>query len=159
MNVEGPGSFFPAVEALLNEQAPITRRWSGPAFRFPEKQNVQFHAVRITEGNAQLLDPLMSAWKPDIHECPPLFAVVIEGRAVSICGSVRRSSVAHEAGVETAETFRGRGFGANVVMEWAAAVASMGRVPLYSTSWENVASLALAHRLKLVQFASDFHVG
>jgi hypothetical protein len=34
----------------------------------------------------------------------------------------------------------------------------MGRTPLYSTSWENEASLALAKKLGLPQYGVDLHI-
>jgi RimJ/RimL family protein N-acetyltransferase len=66
--------------------------------------------------------------------------------------------MAHEAGVETVPTFRGRGFAAQVVAAWVGAVREMGFVPLYSTSWENEASRSVARKLSLIQFGSDLHI-
>ena len=41
-----------------------------------------------------------------------------------------------------------------VTASWAIAVRASGRVPLYSTSWENAASLAVARKLGLSEFTS-----
>lgn len=79
-----------------------------------------------------------------------------DGYAVSVCFCARRSEVAAEAGVETAKTFRGLGYGPRVTAAWAMAIRSMGLIPLYSTSWSNKASLAVARKLGLVAFASDW---
>jgi predicted GNAT family acetyltransferase len=53
---------------------------------------------------------------------------------------------------------RRRGYAAQVVTAWAATVRDIGRVPLYSTPWQNEASLAVAHRLSLLKFGSDLHL-
>jgi len=34
----------------------------------------------------------------------------------------------------------------------------MGAIPLFSTSWENAASQAVAKKLRLAQYGADFHV-
>jgi len=37
-------------------------------------------------------------------------------------------------------------------------VRSMGAIPLFSTSWENAASQAVAKKLRLAQYGADYHV-
>jgi RimJ/RimL family protein N-acetyltransferase len=54
---------------------------------------------------------------------------------------------AAEAGVETLEAFRGRGLATAAVACWARAVQRSGRLALYSTSWDNAPSQAVARRL------------
>ena len=81
-----------------------------------------------------------------------------DNRAVSVCRSVRITPQAHEAGLETLLEFRRRGYAKDVVIAWARAVQVMGATALYSTSWENIASQAVARKLKLEMFGSDFHV-
>ncbi len=51
-----------------------------------------------------------------------MFALAVDGHAVAVCCSVRRTSMAHEAGVETVSPYRGRGYAARVVKAWARAV-------------------------------------
>jgi predicted GNAT family acetyltransferase len=87
-----------------------------------------------------------------------MVALLDGDRAVSLCCSVRRTEDAHEAGVETAHAARGRGYALGVVAAWAAAVHAAGRFPLYSTSWENLASRAVATKLGLIQFGNDLHI-
>src|SRR6266851_4539878 len=52
----------------------------------------------------------------------------------------------------------GRGFAPRVTSAWAAAIRSSGRIPLYSTSWTNSASRAVARKLGLVQYAVDWTI-
>jgi predicted GNAT family acetyltransferase len=74
----------------------------------------------------------------------------------SVCFSARNTPVAAEAGVDTVEEFRGRGYAPAVVAAWARAVRQEGRVPLYSTSWDNLASRSVARKLGLVMYGADF---
>ena len=77
---------------------------------------------------------------------------------MSVCRSVRLSSRAHEAGVDTLVSYRRRGYATSVVAAWALAVRALNLTPLYSTSWDNVASQRVARRLGLVQYGVDYHV-
>ncbi len=63
------------------------------------------------------------------------------------------------AGIETLEAYRGRGYATAVVAGWAYAIRATDRIPLYSTSWDNLASQAVAHRLGLVQYGTDLSLG
>jgi predicted GNAT family acetyltransferase len=58
--------------------------------------------------------------------------------------------------VETLAAWRQRGYGAATVAAWAAAVRRQGRLPLYSTSWDNLASQGLARNLGFVPYGEDF---
>jgi len=60
--------------------------------------------------------------------------------------------------VVTVEAFRGRGFASAVVAAWANAVRESDRVPLYSTSWENAASRAVATKLGLTLYGADLWI-
>jgi predicted GNAT family acetyltransferase len=61
-----------------------------------------------------------------------------------------------EAELETAAAYHGRGHAVRVAAAWAMAIRASGRTPLYSTSWTNTASLAVARKLGLVAYASDW---
>src|SRR5690606_39022022 len=89
------------------------------------------------------------------EESGPCFVAVEDGIAVSICASVRLTDHAAEAGLETHERYRGRGHAANVVAAWARAIRDTDRIPLYSTSWANHASRAVARKLGLIAYGSD----
>jgi hypothetical protein len=145
-------------EAILSRATEVTNTWVGPAFCFPTQLSQPTNTVRVTDANADVLTPLLEPWIPDTHTGQPLFAVVVDGQAVSVCCTVRRTTEAHEAGVETVPAFRGRGYAARVVAAWANAVRESGQVPLYSTSWRNDASRAVAQKLSLIQFGNDLHI-
>jgi len=148
--------------AILERSGPVQATEAGPAFAFPENPHVSAgpsdSIVLVTESNADVLQPLLPAWTPDVHLSAPLMALVVEERAVAVCGSVRITPRAHEAGVDTAAAFRGRGYAPRVVAAWARAVRALGAEPLYSTSWRNAASRAVARKLALVHFGNDLHV-
>lgn len=143
---------------VLADHAPITEAWSGPAYRFPAAlPPTAPDVVRLTAGNAHLLrGGDLEPWLEDIGHSEPLVALVREDRAVSVCGSVRITPEAHEVGVETSAGARRRGFAVAVVAAWARTVREIGAEPLYSTSWENAASQAVARKLNLIPYASDY---
>lgn len=149
--------------AILARSASVERTEAGPAFAFPAELPAPYDArgdavVRVTEANVALLRPLLPAWVPDVHRSPPLMALVVDGRAAAVCGSVRITPRAHEAGVETAPPYRGRGYAPRVAAQWARAVRTLGIEPLYSTSWQNAASRVVARKLGFVTFGSDLHL-
>ncbi len=146
-----------AFEDVLHEHSAVRRVWTGPAYRFSE---VRWSpgVVRITDANADLLDEGFADWRADLATCQPCVVVVRENRAVSLCCSARTSAFAAEAGVETLAAFRGRGYAAEAVQGWAAAVRETGRTPLYSTSWDNVASQGVANKLGLTMYGTDLHI-
>jgi len=128
----------------------------GPAFEFPDAL-VHSPDVVVVE-DEQLLNRNFSGWVPGEIEAgrAPVMAIVEDGYPVSICFCARRSDTAAEAGVETAEAYRGRGYAPLVTAAWALAVRNSGRIPLYSASWSNKASLAVARKLNLVTYASSW---
>jgi hypothetical protein len=145
-------------EAILAGHAPVTRVWTGPAFAFPDGLTNPEGVVVVTEANRDVLLPYLGSWIPDASLGIPLYATVLDEEAVAVCGSVRVTPAAHEAGVETASAFRGRGYASRAVRGWATAVRALGAEPLYSTSWDNAASRGLANALGLSRFGSDLHI-
>ena len=132
--------------------------YAGPAFSFPKTVEQPDDTVNVNA--LPLLSRHFSGWTAaELPGRSPIAAAMVNGHAVSVCFCARRSETAAEAGLETAEVFRGQGFGAQVTAAWALAVRASGRVPLYSTSWENGASLAVARKLGLVAFACGWSLG
>ena len=145
--------------ARLSRDAAVQKMWTGPAYHFPQDlPGEDVAVVRVTTDNATLLSPYLEDWLGDVATCVPMVAALENGRAVSVCASVRITPHAHEAGVDTNRDFRQRGHATRAVNAWAQAVRELDRVPLYSTSWSNTASRALANRLGLIQFGSDLHI-
>jgi hypothetical protein len=139
---------------------PRFARWLGPAYHFPVDLPERTAAsVLVTAENIEILQTHLGGWSDDVLQGRLLYAAVANGEAVSVCASARETRVAHEAGVETALPFRGQGYAVPAVTAWAAAVRERNQIPLYSSSWANGASLALARKIGLIQFASDLHLG
>ncbi|MCE2412379.1 GNAT family N-acetyltransferase [Candidatus Poribacteria bacterium] len=145
-------------EDILRSHAPIERVWIGPAYRFPEHIAPPTRTVRLSRENAELLNGDFTEMVSELNSSQPYLGIIEDSQAVSICRSVRISSHAHEAGVDTLAGYRRRGCATSVVAAWALAVRALNRMPLYSTSWDNVASQGVARRLGLVQYGVDYHV-
>lgn len=152
---EGRGTAAPyaPIEAAVAAAAPLASRWHGLAYRFAEPSGDEHPAVvEIAEERSALVGPF-AEFRSELDEIAPFFAVVRDGAVVSGCYSARRTDAGAEAGVDTAPAFRGQGLAAAVVHAWRAAIERSGRTPLYSTSYDNVSSQAVARRLGLVQYA------
>ena len=129
---------------------------AGPAFTFPDGVAESTNVVLVED--ERLLQHNFRGWVPGEIAAGrwPVTAIIMDGYPVSICFSARCSDAAAEAGVETAEAFRGRGFGSRVTAAWALAIRASGRTPLYSTSWTNSPSLGVARKLGLMAYASTW---
>ena len=147
-----------AYTRLLAQQAPIQNLWTGPAYRFPAELPAAAGAVLVTSKNADVLRPHFEDWLGDISQNQPFLALMRDGQAVSVCCSVRMTGEAYEVGVETQQDFRGRGYAAQLISAWAKAVRRIDRIPLFSTSWQNTASQAVAEKLGLVRYGVDLHI-
>lgn len=130
--------------------------YCGPAFVLPERQAPAGPATELSQAERPLLERYLEGWARDFEASRPIAAVVVDGAAVSVCGNARRLSPAVEAGVETAEAYRNRGYARAATALWASAIRREGMVPLYSTSWDNVASQRVAASLGAVQYAVDY---
>jgi hypothetical protein len=143
---------------ILEPHAPITAVEAGPAYYCPAHLSPDPRVVTITTDNAESLRSLLPDWAGDVVDYQPMVVVLEGDHAVSLCASVRRTADAHEAGVDTAPSARGRGYAPLVVAAWAALVHGGGCMPLYSTAWGNQASRVVARKLGLVQFGNDLHL-
>ncbi len=170
-----PRSVAKELDALAREEPPVAdfrvapvhaeqylslvdgRVDSGPAFTFPEEIIESKGTVFVDD--SKHFNPHFAGWTAsEIPYRTPIVALMEDGDAVSVCFCARRSDVAAEAGVETAIAYRGRGFAPRVTATWAMAIQASGRVPLYSTSWDNSASLSVARKLGLVSYACSWSI-
>ncbi|GMU40265.1 MAG: hypothetical protein AMXMBFR23_11310 [Chloroflexota bacterium] len=156
-----PPRCAPAIRALLGQ--PVAE-YRGPAFAFPAVLSSMappagFSIEVLSEPRGVVTAPLVE-WvrraKPE--EEPVVVAEDRSGVIVGVCHAARRSASAAEAGLEVDPVARGRGLGVALSLAWASAVREGRREPLYSTSWANAASRAVAGRLVLVLMGEDWHV-
>ncbi|AFZ67466.1 GNAT family N-acetyltransferase [Deinococcus peraridilitoris] len=160
-DLEGEPRLAPMIRAVLGAWAPITKEYRGPAYRLPGEVVTpqDLDVTLVTETNAAAL--LRAHFPQRItsrsgFRVGPCGAVLVEGQAVSLCYCARITDRAAEAGVETAPTFRGRGYASGAVIRWAEAVRHSGRLAFYSTEWGNSASRGVARRLAGVQYGEDW---
>lgn len=131
----------------------------GPCYCIPDQETPAMQATRITREN--IADHSLAGFEwlaSEIDYVQPCMAFVRDGRTASICRSVRVTARAHEAGLETLDEFRGRGYAAAVVAGWASEVREMGALPLYSTSCENLSSQRVAEKLGLSFYGVNFTI-
>ena len=147
------------LQVALSEHAPVSREAGGPAYRFPESIADPGNVAELTEANRDLVRDTFRWLYDELTGWAPSFAVVEDGLAVSVCYSSRNGIDAAEAGVDTLPDYRGRGYAVAVTAAWAAAIRASGRIPLYSTAWDNLASRAVARRLGLIMYGADMSWG
>lgn len=145
-----------AYRALLGELTLV----AGPMFAVPDELPDTSAFELFVVDRLELLTRHFRGWNAaELPERAPIVAIVKDGYPVSVCFCARGSDEAAAAGVETAAAFRGRGFAPVVTAAWARSIRATGRLPLYSTSWDNAASLAVARKLGLVPSASSWNLG
>jgi RimJ/RimL family protein N-acetyltransferase len=140
--------------------APVAVEHRGPAYVLPAELP---HDLRAREVRAEERSEWCEAF-PWLAQAFDAFAPVViafeAGQPAALCHSPRgRTALAAEAGVETLPAFRARGLATAAVACWARAVQRSGRLALYSTSWENRASQAVARRLGARLYGEDWHLG
>ena len=156
-----PPGVASAIRAALHGQSPITREYRGPAYLIPEGRQAPIDAVFITKEKGGLLEAgfpwLLPHLRADL-DLGPVTAAIVKGSAASICYCARLSRSGAEAGVETLDAMRGRGYATAAVAAWATAVRQRGLLPLYSTSWENVASQRVAEKVRALCYGEDWEI-
>ena len=149
-----------AIRAVLAAQAPIRSEYRGPAYWISENTEPSSQVTLISGTNAELLRPhFADLLEPDAyHQLGPVAAVITDGCAVAVCFCSRIPGRATEAGANTHPDYRRRGYVSAAVASWAAAVYQQDCLPLYSTSWENLASQGVARKLGMRRYGEDWSV-
>ena len=159
-DLTSPPQQYAAIKALLQTYAPLQNEYRGPCWWIPEGNQPQANVVLIDQTNFQLLETTFP-WvqREEAYATGPVATTLDQGQGVAICFCSRYPGEATEAGVETRPAFRGKGYATAAVIAWAAAVRQRGVLPLYSTSWDNLASQAIARKLGLVFYGEDWSLG
>ncbi len=144
----------------LRPHGEVQETYFGPSYRFPADIRPPAHAVEITPANAGLLSDLITP--EDMDEVPraltvrkPWMVVLERGTGVASCFSSRLTARVAHAGLWTHQAFQRRGYGSDATAAWACAVRKMGRIPVYGTEWDNLASQGVARKLGLRMYATD----
>lgn len=149
-----PATFDALCEALAAED-PVSSVWEGPAWHFPETIPTSGNVTAMGPENEAMLRQHYPWTAGHLEEVWPCFAVVEDGVGVAICFSARLTPDAAEAGVDTVAAYRGKGYAPRATAAWARAIRESGQAPIYSTSWGNLASQAVARKLGLVLFGAE----
>ena len=146
-------------ESVQQVLAPVESEWRGPAYVLPEDLPCDARAREVT-ANVTSEWSVAFPWLADHFDAlAPVVIAFGDGQPASVCHSPRGcTTVAAEAGVDTLEPFRNRGLATAAVACWARAVQRSGRLALYSTSWDNAASLSVARRLSARLYGEDWHL-
>ena len=161
-----PPERIEAIRSVLRSAVEIVVEFRGPVFRFPEEirrfEPDILPVVAVTAENQSLLEGSFPDEIAELAVRQPFLAAVDGERAVSFCYPARPLEVkgcescgASEAGIETLSVYRGRGLAPRVAAAWGRALREQGGEPLYSTSWDNKASVAVARKLGLVPYGED----
>ena len=156
--LESPPQCLKELTDLLESQGQVTDVSSGPAWLIPASTAIP-EGVSVT--SALTPDQILEAdqlFASDIAPSLPFAAVVVDGQVASLCSCSRITPEVAEAGLVTVPEYRGHGYAVAVTAAWAAAVRATGRLPLYSTSWDNHSSRRVAAKLNLRLYGADFSI-
>ena len=144
--------------ALLEEDGPVTRSYFGPAYVLPTGTWLPAGEARqLVLDDLPVFSPHFPWLKGDLEAGQPAFGVVRDGAVVGQCCCARLGTGAAEAGLEVAEAYRRQGIAKDCTAAWASHIRETGRTVMYSTTWENEASQAVAAALGFEVYATDWH--
>ncbi len=149
------GVYDPAVYAELVGAGCIVEEL---CYAVPPMNTEHKQCIILRPDNIDDFDLYEFYWlKDEIHTDQPCCVYIEDERAVSVCRSVRISD-GHEAGLETALEYRGKGYAKHVLFAWSMQVFAMNKIPLYSTLRTNAPSRRIAEKSQLHLFAEAFHI-
>jgi GNAT acetyltransferase len=143
---------------ILNKVRPVERVYAGPVYVFDDVRGKHTEAVRITHENIELLEQHFPDYFEDVDVGQPVFAVVRDRVAVSLCCSAVHTFIGAEASLRTAKEYRGRSYALDVTTAWAAEIQKQGRIALFSTAWNNIPSQTIARKLELKQYGVELEL-
>lgn len=115
-------------------------------------------AALLTTADAPLLQAHFGWLANTVPIYAPVGAVLADGVVVAVCFCSRITARVCEAGAYTAEAYRGHGYATEAARSWAAGVQATGRLPLYSTTPDNLASQGIARKLGAVHYGMTYSV-
>ena len=155
---DAPPKHLARYRSLLGAHREIEREYAGPSLYLPGPFGEVVGVRKVEAHDRDLLQRHFPDEARDFEARSPIYAAVEGGVAVAICFCSRDFGPGAPAGVFTIETHRGRGHARRVAAAWAAEITRLGSVPLYGTTWDNLASRAIAARLGAVMLGSDFWI-
>jgi hypothetical protein len=139
--------------------APVKAEYRGPAYVLPDPLPDDPRAREVSADESSVWSEAFPWLADEFEAVAPVVIAFEAGQPAAICHSPRGcTAAAAEAGVETLEPFRDRGLATAAVACWARIIQRSGRLALYSTSWQNAASRAIARRLSARLYGENWHV-
>jgi hypothetical protein len=111
------------------------------------------NCIKITAENIKNYRLNEFDWLNDeIKYSQPCYGIIEDNQIISICRSVRITEKAHEAGIETIERCRGKGYAEIVLKSWVKTIQNKGCIALYSTNKGNKSSQRVAEKASINKF-------
>jgi hypothetical protein len=145
------------VKRILGKDAPCESMWIGKSYVFPDTLTTDDYldATQLDETHQTLIEQYDA--KMSVHH-RAVYAIIVDGRIVSTCESLRENAVSAEAWTRTLPAYRRCGY-AQVTAAWAHNLHKQGKIPFYSHLWDNLDSQAVAQSLGLIQCVAGVGYG
>jgi len=150
-------AYLEEYQRILGKQEPVQQVSRGFGYKYPDRLQRHQGVVRVTQDNVHLSAETFPWLLEELQQSQPCVATILDDRFVALCHSAYISTKAHIAGIDTLEGYRRRGHAVAVAAEWGQAVRELGKIPIYSTGIDNVASQGVAAKVGLLHYNSDRH--